>query len=490
MSRPSPAPLVSALAMGYGHLRAAHALADALGGPVWLADRPPLAGEDEARLWSTTRRLYENATRISQLPLGAPLRWLVERITAIPPFYPRRDLSRPDLSARFLRRRLEQGLGRGLVERLHTTGAPLVTSYFTPALAADLAGYRPVWCVVTDSDLARAWVPVDPSASAIHYLAPSRRAGRRLEAYGVAPERIHLTGFPLPHELLGGPQLGVLRTNLARRLARLDPRRAFRDEMGSDVERGLAVGAADEPAGATGGPPHVVFAVGGAGAQTDLGERLTERLADALRQGRLRLTLVAGVRADVAAGFERAIGRAGLDDLVAADGSDDGDGDDRAPLALLVENDAAAYFRRFNRLLADADVLWTKPSELSFFAALGLPLVLSPPVGSHERYNRRWLLEHGAALVQRNLDDPAGWLAELLADGTLAATAWSGFSLLPKQGLYRILARLGAAAPASAGESADTADESGRRHGNDGAPRSGSLPRPPSPRSIDRSATP
>jgi hypothetical protein len=33
--------------MGYGHLRAAHALAEALGTEVVLADRPPLVDADE-----------------------------------------------------------------------------------------------------------------------------------------------------------------------------------------------------------------------------------------------------------------------------------------------------------------------------------------------------------------------------------------------------------------------------------------------------------
>jgi len=37
------------------------------------------------------------------------------------------------------------------------------------------------------------------------------------------------------------------------------------------------------------------------------------------------------------------------------------------------------------------------PSEMTFFAALGLPLILAPAVGVHERYNARWATEAGAA---------------------------------------------------------------------------------------------
>ena len=61
-----------------------------------------------------------------------------------------------------------------------------------------------------------------------------------------------------------------------------------------------------------------------------------------------------------------------------------------------------AYYARFNALLARTDVLWTKPSELTFYAALGLPLVCGAPVGVHERHNRRWVREAGAGVKQRD----------------------------------------------------------------------------------------
>ena len=36
-----------------------------------------------------------------------------------------------------------------------------------------------------------------------------------------------------------------------------------------------------------------------------------------------------------------------------------------------VEDEFALYLDRFERLLARADLLWTKPSEMTFYAALG-----------------------------------------------------------------------------------------------------------------------
>lgn len=100
------------------------------------------------------------------------------------------------------------------------------------------------------------------------------------------------------------------------------------------------------------------------------------------------------------------------------------------------------YYRMFNALLATTDVLWTKPSEISFYAGLGIPLILSHPVGTHERYNRRWLRERGAGLKQRNVQHMPGWFDEWLMDGTLAAAAWSAFTRIPSDGTLNIVQAL------------------------------------------------
>ena len=85
-------------------------------------------------------------------------------------------------------------------------------------------------------------------------------------------------------------------------------------------------------------------------------------------------------------------------------------------------------------LLAETDVLWTKPSELTFFGALGLPLILSEPVGIHESYNRRWARERGAGLKQRDPRHAGQWLFEWLEEGVLAAAATAGRSNMPAAG--------------------------------------------------------
>jgi hypothetical protein len=432
---PAAAPVVAAVEMGYGHLRAAWPLANALGVPVLEVDRPPVAGAEEQRLWRSGRRLYEITARASQLPIvGLPLRALLDSLTSIPHLYPKRDLSAVTIQARSLDRLVRKGLGQGLVDLLRASGAPLITTYFATAVLADFHGCSPVYCVVTDVDINRVWVPIDPRRSGIVFLTPSRRALQRLRAYGVPKKQIEFTGFPLPGELLGGPDLAELRRRLAGRLVRLDRKGVFREQARAEIDYFLGV---ELPADQERLPPRLTFTVGGAGAQAELARDLVHGLAPMVGDGRLRLSLAAGIRPELAARFERWVRDAGLGGLLGS------------AVDIFLAADTASYFRGFNQLLADTDILWTKPSEMTFFAALGLPLIFSPPVGIHERYNRRWAIENGAGIKQREPRHAGFWIREWLREGTLAAAAWSGFMRLPKFGLYQIVERVtGRAQPA------------------------------------------
>ncbi|MBI3181104.1 MAG: hypothetical protein HYZ28_03070 [Myxococcales bacterium] len=418
--------------MGYGHLRPAQALANALFVEVLQADRPPLADEEEQLIWHRTRRAYELTSRLSQTPgVGPALRWLLDAITSIPQRYPYRDLSAPTQGALTLDGMVRRGLGRGLIAEMKRRAAPLLTTFYAPAIAADAAGMDDVYCVVTDSDINRVWVPIESERTRIQYLVPSKWAARRLRSYGVPQDRITFTGFPLPHELVGGRDLSALKQNLARRLVRLDPSGEFRAAYRNELAHFLG----PLPAEAEGHPPQLTFAVGGAGAQAEMVSAFLPAFRAPICEGKLKLALVAGVRAEVYAGFREAIAELGMDEEI-------GRG-----IEILFEDNHPAYFQRFNELLARSDLLWTKPSELTFFGALGLPVVCAPPVGAHERYNMRWVRESGGGLAQRQPRFAAEWMSDWLSDGTLAGAAWSGFMRLPKFGLYQILEAVGAKLP-------------------------------------------
>ena len=96
------------------------------------------------------------------------------------------------------------------------------------------------------------------------------------------------------------------------------------------------------------------------------------------------------------------------------------------------------YLKKFNLWLRKTDILWTKPSELSFYTALGLPIIIAPPIGSQEKFNREFLINVGAGLEQKNLNYINDWLFDWINNGRLAEAAAQGFLELPKLGTYKI----------------------------------------------------
>ena len=96
------------------------------------------------------------------------------------------------------------------------------------------------------------------------------------------------------------------------------------------------------------------------------------------------------------------------------------------------------YFKIFNEALRETDVLWTKPSELSFYAGLGIPIIIAPTIGSQEDFNKRWLLHVGAGVTQENLKYTDQWFYDSLNAGDLAEMAMQGFMEIEKMGAYNI----------------------------------------------------
>jgi hypothetical protein len=427
-------PAVASVTMGYGHLRAAYPIAERLGVEVLEVDAAPIVDPKEARLWAWVRRMHEVLSKPMPFlgPFDRPARGLMDAITMIPPLHDTRDHRAPTWSVRLLDRMISHGLGIGMVEHLRRLGAPLITTFYACAIIAERAGIEDVICVVTDADCNRVWAPLDAARTRIRYAAPTPRVVRRLRSFGVPERNITLTGFPLPPMLTAASDTTSAEQRLADRITRLDPRGVFRDLHGLELarlvqDRGSPTDSARVDGRPRGGPVHLMFAVGGAGAQVELVDEFLPSLRPLILEGRLRLQLVAGTRPEVLAAFSDAVSRNGLERVLDRD------------ITLIHGRDFKSYYEMFNRALLRTDVLWTKPSELSFYPALGLACMLSRPLGAHERYNRRWLREQGVGLKHRRLDHARGWFEEWLEDGTLAGAAWSGFVRLPKHGTERIV---------------------------------------------------
>jgi len=410
--------------MGFGHQRAAHALAYLAEGGVIVAGHAAFTNPDEMRFWGRLNWSYEVLSRARSLPVfGGTLFGLLNAILQIPPFYPLRDLSHASPNNWVVDHLIRSGLGRSLLAHLKTRHLPLISTFYASSLVADRGYDGAVYSVICDADLNRVWVASDPRRSRIQYFAPCGRAMSRLRQYGVPDERIFITGFPLPRENIGGPGKETLKADLLARLGRLDPFGRFSRVFGSTVQ-GL-LGAAPVPSGGK-ARVTVTFSVGGAGAQTEIGMQLARSLEPGIRDGRFRLVLVAGVNPAIERRFREWVERVGLGPAL-------GDG------VQIVRGDTKpAYFDRFNALMRETDILWTKPSELSFYSGLGIPIVMAPSLGSQEDKNREWLLDKGCALPQVEPIFALEWLGDLLRDGVFAEKAFAGFVKNRTLGAYKV----------------------------------------------------
>jgi hypothetical protein len=340
-------------------------------------------------------------------------------------FYPKRDLSAPSLQVHQIYKMIKEGLGKHLIEVLNKKPLPLLTSFFMPAIFAEEHGYEgEIYCLCTDTDISRAWAPLYPGKSKIIYLAPNQRVKERLLLYGVREEKIITTGFPLPLSMLGDEEkLEIAKENAYRRIVKLDPEGIYRQKYEAIVSEYFDVSKEVKNL-----PINLTFAVGGAGAQAEIGEQILISLKNIIASGKIKLNLVVGTSKVLFDKYTKIIEE--KDDLRELY--------EKRLIKIIYNADKFEYFRVFNDLLIETDILWTKPSELSFYAGLGLPIIIAPPLGSQEKCNREWLHTIEAGIDQEAPEFSNQWFMDWLGDGRFAELVTNGFLNAPKRGTYHI----------------------------------------------------
>jgi len=406
--------------MGYGHQRAAYPLMDLSAGEIITINDYPGIADWEKKYWVNSLNSYEQVSRFKKIPLlGSLIFEVMDAFQKIRPLYPFRDLSRPTVQQKYFFRFVKRGLGKNLIAKLNAAALPFVTTFFVAAYIAEYHGYKgDIYCIICDTDASRAWAPLSPRTSRTKFLVPSEKVRERFIMYGVKPQNIIISGFPLPKENIGGKK-EILIDDLEHRVSLLDPEGLYRDHY-----KALLKTVAPDALKKEDHPITITFAVGGAGAQKEIGALIMQKLALGIREKKIALNLVAGNRPEVKAYFEEA---------AAASGLPIGKG-----IEIIFASDKIEYFKKFNQCLHRTDILWTKPSELSFYCALGLPIIISAPVGSQEDFNREWLLSVGAGIDSLDPEYVDEWLPDLLASGRLARAAVDGFLNAEQMGVYNI----------------------------------------------------
>lgn len=415
---------VVAVSMGYGHQRTAFPLRDlAPEGRVTFANDYEGIPKGDKRIWQGSRSFYEFISKFQRVPLiGNFFFYVFDQFQKILSFYPKRDLSAPTLSLKNIFRLIKRGWGKHLIETLSKNPLPFLTTFFTPAFMAELFNYPgEIYCIICDADISRAWVPLNPGASRIKYFAPTGRVTERLMLYGVREENIFLTGYPLPKENLGSLALETLRTDLGQRLMKLDPQGQYckthfaliRTYLGDSLKQ------PDRP-------PTIMFSIGGAGAQKEIALKAIKSLAQKIKSSEIKFIVSAGMKSEVRDYFLKALHKLNIEN-----GPANG-------VEILYEPNVPDYFKKFNETLRVTDILWTKPSELSFYSALGIPIIIAPPLGSQETFNRDWLLAKGSGVPQNDPNYTSEWLFDFLNEGRFAEAAMEGFLQTEKLGTYKI----------------------------------------------------
>jgi hypothetical protein len=417
---------LASINMGYGHQRTAFALRDlAMGGKNINANDYQGIPQNDRNVWEFSRKFYEAVSGFKRFPvLGNFVFSLMDYFQRILSFYPKRDLSGPTSQLKQNFNLIEKGWGKDLIDKLkaQNPNLPFVSTFFTPAFMAEYFGYPgEIFCVVCDADISRAWAPLEPEKSRIKYFAPTERVAERLKLYGIKKENIFLTGYPLPKENIGSQDMEILKEDLKSRLLNLDPQKKYfrkyetlvREKLGDLSEK------SDHPL-------TLMFAVGGAGAQKEIAQKILKKLSGRIKKGEMKLILVAGIKEKIKNGFFKDVYDLQLAEFL-------GKG-----IEIIFEEKIDDYFKKFNESLRKTDVLWTKPSELSFYSALGLPMIIAPTIGSQEDFNKRWLLKSGFGLSQENPDYLEDWFFDWISRGYLAEAAMQAFVEGDQLGAYKI----------------------------------------------------
>ena len=410
--------------MGYGHQRTAYPLRDlALEGKIINANSYQGIPEKDKKIWENSRKSYEFISRIKRIPLIGDFAFgIFDKFQEILSYYPKRDLSKPNFALKKIHSLIEKGWGEDLIEKLKKNSLPLITTFFSPAFMAEVFNYpNEIFCIVCDADIARTWAPLNPSKSKIKYFAPNNWAVERLKLYGVKEENIFLSGYPLPKENIGTEKMEILKSDLKNRIVNLDPGKIYHRQYKPIIENYLGTLPKNSDH-----PLTIMFSIGGAGAQKEIAVKAIKSLSKKIKNQEIKVILVAGIKKDIKEYFLENIKKMGLIDCLDEN------------IEVVFSEEIKDYFEIFNQKLRKTDILWTKPSELSFYTALGLPIVIAPSIGSQEDFNKRWLLRLGSGILQEDPRYIDEWLFDYLKGGRLAESALGGFIEAEKLGTFNI----------------------------------------------------
>lgn len=394
--------LLATAEMGYGHLRALYPFTEIPEYRLVILGQSDNSKPFERRVWRIALRMYESVSRFKNFPvIGWILFSLMNGFLRIPPRNKHLKSNRRSFPFWLLEQFIKMGLCEGVMMELKKSRSSLLTSFYAPVIAMSGTEGINVYCQICDADLSRVWVARHPKSVNTRYFAPCKSAVIRLRQYGVRPQMIYLTGFPFPHKLVGGMDEEIAKQNYFKRINLLDdPKRNSQEK-----------------------PLEIAYVVGGAGALSEVGFRLADGLSAEILNGKVILYLVAGIKRDVIEEYmeykEKFFPNCNN-------------------IQIIGDHGLAGYFNLFVDLISHVHVLWTKPSEIVFYSALGIPIIMTKPIGAQEEANREWVIDSRAGMDQSFSQNLGYWLLTQFHSGNLGRMAHAGWHNGLRTALYRI----------------------------------------------------
>lgn len=411
--------------MGYGHRRTSFPLRGiAIEGQTISANNYHGMPWLDRAIWEGSRKFYEFISNFKKIPIiGSAMFGLFNEFQKIHPLYPKHDMSRVNIFFSGTHWLIKMGWGKHLIEKCKNDPyAPFVTTFFIPAFMAENFNYPgEIYCIICDTDIARPWATLHPQKSRIKYFAPTLRVVDRLLTYGVPRANIYFTGYPLPLNNVGIGNNEILKEDLRHRLVNLDPQKTYFNKY-----KFLISGTVGELPGKPNHPLTILCSIGGAGAQKEETITIIKKMKPELESKEMKIILSAGSKEHVKNYFFSEIRKMKMGHLIGTS------------IEILYEKEVFSYFEKFNEALRKTDILLTKPSELSFYAGLAIPILMLPTIGYQEDFNRDWLLKNGLGIEPENIMYIDQWLPDYLKAGYFADIAMQGFIECEQMGAFKI----------------------------------------------------
>jgi hypothetical protein len=244
-----------------------------------------------------------------------------------------------------------------------------------------------------------------------------------MREYGIPEKNIIFTGFPLPKNLIHDKKSSCVKFDLENRIPNLDPagiyRKRYKEHLIRTIGKSHMKKKSDHPL-------TIMYLVGGAGAQKKTGIAIAKSLKERIIKRKVKLILVAGVRKEVADYFRKHLKKLELDKYL-----------DKS-IQIIHETTKDKYFTELNNELHNTDIIWTKPSEMVFYAGLGIPVICTQPLGAHESFNLEWLQHIGSGFIEEKPEYANDWLFYWLESGRFAESAVEGFIEAPTLGTFHV----------------------------------------------------